>query len=219
MATVTCVDGRVLGIVPVPVPDRDGVCYEVTLRLTLDGAEFATVGERCGYFLAAAAVRAAAARADGSGEADRWPDPADRFPVSNLEGGLRAWALDAGEDPDLAWDALARYVPRDHELFAFRHRDPDDLGSVGELRATVHTERTWVPAPGARSLGVPGRGTWRLGRRASLEAWGSGGTGVRALLDSAGLLALLSEIVADAALVGAHYTSDDDASALRRPAG
>lgn len=218
MATVTCVDGRVLGISPVPVLDRDGVPYEVTLDLTLDGDDFGTVGERCGYFLAAAAVRVVAARADGAAQAARWPDPADRFPASNLEGGLAAWARDAGEDPDRAWAALTRYVPRDHELFAFRHRDPDDLASTGELRVTVHTERVWVPAA-VGDRGPVGRGAWRLGRRASLEAWGSAGVGVRALLDSAGLVALLTEVVADAALVGAHYPLDDDAAALRRPAG
>ena len=188
MATLTCADGRVLGVVPVPVTDRHGVPYEVTLRMTLDGAPFGDVGERCGYFLAALAVRVAAARAEGSPR----PAPGRRRTASRrrtCEGGLRSWARDAGEDPDEAWAAFAHYVPREHELFAFRHRDPDDLLSTGELRAGVRTERVYQPVRGAAvsELGGPPPGRWRLTRRAVVEAWGSGGQGVRAVLDSGGL--------------------------------
>ena len=145
MADVTCVDGSTLSVLPVPVLDRHGSAYEVTLSLTRDGAPFGDVGERCGWFL----TRTAAALRDAGG-----------FP----------------ERPEGA---------RDHELFCFRSRDPDDLGTVGELRAVVHDEHAWT-AHG-----------WEHRSRAVLSAWGAAGIGVQAVLTSEGLLAFLDALAAD----------------------
>lgn len=113
---VTCSDGSVLMVRPVPVLARDGVPYELTLELLLDGAPFGRVGERCGGLLAAAAARL------------RRP-----VPVSTLEEAL---------GPD--WEALAPHLPRDRELFALRARDPDDLPTPGALRALVDVVRRWT---------------------------------------------------------------------------
>lgn len=122
---VTCVDGTVLAVEPVPVLDRAGVPYEVTLRLLRDGAVFGEVGERCGWFLRAALGRLA----DGT---------------STLEQGVRAWARDDGLEPEAAWAHLQRYLPRDRELLAFLARDPDDPGAAGELRVWLRSERRWT---------------------------------------------------------------------------
>lgn len=196
MAAVTCVDGTVLTVLPVPVLDRDGVPYEVTLRLERDGQPFGEVGERCGYFLASTAARLRAAREAGG-----------EFPDSSLEAGLRAWAADRGLAPDATWAELQRYLPRDRELFCFRARDPDDLSTVGELRATLREERHWTEQG------------WTLRCLACLEAWGVGGVGVRALLDSEDLLGFLAALVQEFAEAGAAYEADEDAAGLRRPVG
>jgi hypothetical protein len=190
------VDRSVLSVVPVPVPDRDGVPYEVTLQLLRDGAPFGEVGERCGYFLASTTARLRAAR-----------DAGEEFPSSSVEAGLRAWAADAGEDPDDTWAELQRYLPRDRELFCFRSRDPDDLSTVGELRTSLRFERDW------------GESGWSLHCVAVVEAWGEGGQGVRALLDSDQLLAFLESLVQDFAGVGVAYQATEDAAGLRRPVG
>lgn len=197
MAEITCTDGSRLGVHPVPVLDRQHLPYEVTLRLTRNGAEFGEVGERCGYFLDNVSAQLACARAEGSGESARW-GPDDRFPTSTVESGVRAWAAGGDRDPGAAWDELARYLPRDRELFAFRHRDPDDLCANGELRCTVRTEKAWV-----RGDGGPGGGRWRLARRAVVEAWGESGLGLRAVLDSTGLAEFLDRLVAEAGRVSA----------------
>ena len=204
MAEVRCVDGSVLSVLPVPVLDREGTPYEVTLRLLRDGAPFGEVGERCGFFVAHTAARLRSARQD---------DP-DGFPHSGLEAGLRAWAQDRGVDADTAWSEVERYLPRDRELFAFRSRDPDDLTVAGELRVALHNERAWLP-PAEDG----GRGRWQLRCRAVVDAWGSGGLGVRAVLTSAELLALLEELVGEFALVGASYDGDAEVHGLRRPVG
>ena len=196
MAVLSCVDGSVLGVLPVPVLDRHGVPYEVTLRLTVDGEAVGEVGERCGYFLASTAARLRAAQAAG-----------DEFPASSVEGGLRAWAADVGEEPDAAWTELQRYLPRDRELFCFRSRDPDDLASTGELRTTLQVQRHWT-ATG-----------WTLRCLAVVEAWGDNGRGVRSLLDSHQLLAFLESLVQDFAQVGAAYEASEDGAGLRRPVG
>lgn len=197
MAELTCVDGSVLGVLPVAVLDRDGVPYEVTLRLTRDGRPFGDVGERCGYFVAGTAARLRAARAADD----------DGYPQSSVEAGLRAWARDADQDPDEAWRVLVRYLPRDRDLFCFRARDPDDLETVGELRASLQVQRRFAG------------GRWKLLCRAVVEAWGSGGTGVRAVVDGAGLQAFLDTLLADFAAVGASYDDRDDAAPLSRPVG
>lgn len=195
VAVVTCVDGSVLTVLPVPVLDRHGVPYEVTLRMLRDGALFGEVGERCGYFLASTAARLRAAIAAG-----------DDYPASSLEAGVRAWAADRDADGHQAWADLQHYLPRDRELFCFRSRDPDDLSTVGELRATLEVERHWT-----------GKGGWQLLCLTSLQAWGT--TGVRAVLDSRQLLEFLTSLVQDFALVGASYEAHEDATGMRRPVG
>ena len=215
MADVRCLDGTVLGVHPVPVVDRDRSTYEITLRLTRDAAPYAEVGERCGYFLAATAARLAAARADGSPESRSWPNVEDRFPISSCEGGLRAWAADAGVDPDEAWASLERYLPRDRDLFAFRHRDPDDIGGTGELRCSLHTHKRRIGGP--RVAGAGGR--WELRQRAVLEAWGASGIGVRAVLSSDELDVFLRALLGEAADVGARYELSEAVTGLSRPAG
>lgn len=182
MARVDCTDGSRLTLLPVPVLDRDGVPYEVTLRLLRDDEPFGEVGERCGWFVAAAAERVRAS---------------DGPPASTLESGLRAWARDADLDADAAWEQLQRYVPRDRELLALRSRDPDDLAASGELRVWLRRELTWV--------GGEPRGRWQRQDRAVLDAWGDGGTGLRAVLDRAALLGLLDALLADCAAVGVTY--------------
>lgn len=205
MAEVRCVDGTVLTVLPVPCLGRDGEPFEVTLRLLRDHVPFGEVGERCGFFLAATARRLVAARADGQ-----------EFPCSALEAGLRAWAADAGADADSAWKAFQHYVPRERELFSFLSRDPDDVNVVGELRVCVRDERSWLPT--AQSNG-DGRGHWCLRRRAVLDAWGDGGVGVRAVLDSDQLLALLDQLVAECAAAGAGPEPHIDLRGVRRPVG
>lgn len=166
MAQVRCVDGSVLTVRAVPVLDRDGAQYELTLELLRDGDPFGAVGERCGWFLAEAAARLRSG-----------------FAASTVEAGVRAWARDREQDPDEAWAALRPYLPRDRELLAFRSRDPDDLATVGELRVTLEEQRRWVA------------GRWETTRCAVLQAWGSDGTGVRAVLSPPELLALLDALV------------------------
>ncbi len=198
MAELRCVDGSVLSVLPEPCLGRDGVPYEVTLRLERDGQQVGAVGERCGFFLAQTAARLRAVHG---------------FPASGLEAGLRAWAADHGADADEAWSGFARYLPRDREVLAFRSRDPDDVSSAGELRVVLREERSWAPA---REDG--GRGGWRLRRLAVVEAWDAGGRGVRSVLDRDGLLAFLDRLLADCAAAGVPY-DDDAVSGVRRPVG
>ncbi|WP_254716107.1 hypothetical protein [Actinomadura sp. WMMB 499] len=174
--TLHCLDGSTLTVTPVPSLDRGGAPFEVTLELRRDGAVFGAVGERCGYFLADVAARLAAARADGSPQAARWPDPDDRFP---------------GRDGAATRD-LEPAATRDLELFAFRYRDRGDVLSTGELRCTVRTSSLWV----GRQQSAAGR--WRVARRAVLEAWGAGGRGVRAVLTSTELVRFLDGLVVEA---------------------
>jgi hypothetical protein len=204
MAELRCVDGTVLSVLPVPCLGRDGVPYEVTLRLQAGGAPFGEVGERCGFFLATTAARLRVAR-----QQDR-----DAFPTSGLEAGLRAWADDHGTDPEQAWTGFARYLPRDREVFAFQARDPDDVSSAGALRVLLREERSWVP-PEQQT----GRGRWQLRCLAVVEAWGSGGTGLRAVLDSGQLLAFLEQLLADCTAAGVPYDGVDAVRGVRRPVG
>lgn len=180
MATVTCVDGSVLELRPVPVRARDDVAYEVTLQLLRDGAAFGAVGERCGWFLASAAARLRVAVTTGA------------TPTTALEAGVRQWAARTGAEPDAAWGELERYLPRDRALLALRSRDPDDEAATGELRVEVRRTRRW-------RRGDDGAGRWVLDDAAVLDAWGDGGTGVRAVLTPAALLDLLEALVAEVA--------------------
>ena len=204
MAELRCVDGSVLSVLPVPCLGRDGVPYEVTLRLLRDGEPLGEVGERCGFFLATTAARLREVRAR---------DP-EGFPTSGLEAGLRAWAADGGLDPEAAWSELRRYLPRDREVFAFLARDPDDVSTAGELRVVLREERSWQ-APDRDG----DRGRWRLRCLAAVEAWGADGVGVRAVLGSAQLLAFLEQLLDDCAAAGVPYDGAASADGLRRPVG
>lgn len=181
MAELVCVDGSVLSLQPVPVVDRGGLPYEATLRLLRDREPFGEVGERCAGRLAETAGRLRDARRHGDG-----------FPEPGLTVALRALDGARAGSP-----AVRRVLPRDGELLALRGRDPDDVASSGELRVWLRDDRTWHPG----SDGV--RGRWSERCRAVLDAWGAAGTGVRCLLDSAALLALLERLVDECVAVGA----------------
>jgi hypothetical protein len=184
VAAVTCIDGSVLELRPVPARARDDVAYEVTLQMLRDDVPFGEVGERCGWFLSSAAARVRAAVLG------------DAPPTSALEAGVRRWATRQGADADAVWAELDRYLPCDRELLALRARDPDDVAAPGELRLEVRRERTWQRTPG-------GRGRWALAETAVLDAWGDGGVGVRAALSVPALLDLLEAMVAEVASAGA----------------
>lgn len=133
---------------PVPSHDCGGVPYEVTLDLRRNGDAFGSVGERCGFFLAAVARRLAEARADGSSQARGWPDPDDRFPEPGSP-------------------------HREPELFAFRYRERTDLASTGELRCSLRTSSVWLPLHGwrlARRAVVEAWGAGGRGVRAVLTS-------------------------------------------------
>ncbi|MEV0148524.1 MULTISPECIES: hypothetical protein [unclassified Nonomuraea] len=79
----------------------------------------------------------------------------------------------------------------DSELFVFRYRTRSSVVGGGELRCQLRTIPLWVPGRGR-----PGR--WRLTRRAFVEAWGTGGVGMRAVLTSAELASFVHALVAEA---------------------
>lgn len=191
-------DGSRLEVVPVPSRDRGGSPYEITLRLAVDGEIFGSVGERCGYFLATLARSLSAARLDGSPQARAWPDDDDRFPDPPLQEALSAHG--AGD-----------LLPREPELFAFRHRERGDVATTGELRCTLRTSSKWSSASDA------GGGAWRLARRAVVEAWGVRGRGVRAVLTSAELARFLTSLVSEAGRAGADYRDVLVSSSVRTP--
>lgn len=177
MAEVVCVDGSVLALLPVPRLDRTGAAYEVTLRLLRDGRPFGEVGECSRWRLARVAEQLRAAQASGP----------DAFPPSAYDA-----VLGHGLVEDGGRTVLRRLLPRDRELLCLRARDPDDGEPSGELRLWVREDRTW-------HAGCDGaRGRWSLQARAVLDAWGSDGTGLRALLDGPALLRLLDRLVDEA---------------------
>lgn len=196
-ARVGCLDGAVLEIATEPVLDRDGVPYEATLVLRVDGRAAGRVGERCHGTLTAALARLTSAADPGSASARRWPDPLSRFPASTLEDGLRGYAESTGLDPDRAWGAARPLLPADRELFALRHRDPADPDGGAELRCWMRVEQRWVD------------GRWRLAQRAVLDAWSEDGRAVRASLTAPALAGVLRVLVAAA-------DADSPAGALRR---
>ncbi|TMR10743.1 hypothetical protein ETD86_38400 [Nonomuraea turkmeniaca] len=97
-------------------------------------------------------------------------------------GEARRWA-----DPD---DRFPDEEP-DGELFSFRYRSRTGLVGGGELSCRLRTIALWVPGQGRR-------GEWRLTRRAYVEAWGSTGVGMRAVLTSAQLAAFVRGLVEEA---------------------
>ncbi|MEV1167159.1 hypothetical protein [Nonomuraea sp. NPDC049784] len=94
-------------------------------------------------------------------------------------GPARRWA-----DPD---DRFPDEEP-DSELFSFRYRTRAGLVGGGELRCQLRTIPVWQAA----------KGQWRLTRRAYVEAWGSTGVGMRAVLTSAELATFVRGLVNEA---------------------
>src|SRR5215469_1805575 len=220
MGALHCVDGSVLSVEAVNCRDRAGQPYEITLNLARDAVPFAAVGQRCGYQLAQLAERVTAARDDPQ-LAAAWPDPDDRFPAPDLAGRDDSQALgreqlqpECGEP--LAGGHPARYLPGDHEYFALHSRDRTDPPGSGELRCVLRSSAVWVgecagtgahAQPGQRVLPAQrtssarhpsgGHGRWQLTRRAVIEAWGTSGIGVRAVLTSAELVAFLDTVLTE----------------------
>jgi hypothetical protein len=220
MGELRCVDGSVLSVEAVTCRDKVGRPYEITLNLARDSIPFAAVGQRCGYQLSRLAERVTAARLDPA-QAAAWPDPDDRFPgpapADSLSASDRpAPGSAAGPRPGPARGARgssgrkADYLPGDHEYFALRSRDRGDPPGPGELRCVLRSSAVWLgdcAGVGHHHRATPrmaatGHGGWRLTRRAVIEAWGSGGVGVRAVLTSAELVAFLNTVVRGLAAAG-----------------
>jgi hypothetical protein len=242
MGELRCVDGSVLSVEAVSCRDRAGQPYEITLNLTRNAVLFAAVGQRCGYQLSQLADRLSAARRDPV-QAAEWPDPDDRFPVPAANGaGPAASDEPAGSIPGAAGIGQpVGYLPGDAEYFALRSRDRVDPPGSGELRCVLRSHAVWLgecagvgrhPAPHPRATEQPavrppaaGHGGWRLTRRAVIEAWGTGGVGVRAVLTSAELVAFLDTVlrgqvgVAAAEVPAGRAMDAGDQSAGRQPGG
>ena len=186
MAVLRCVDGSVLTAVPVPCRDRAGKPYEITLELRRDDQLFATVGQRCGFQLSRLVRQLSAARSDPD-QAAVWPDPDDRFP------GARGSAQAPG--------SLRDYPPAEREYFSLRSRDRCDLPGSGELRCVLRASAQWLGGPGraaeAMAVGERWIDGWQLTRRAVVDAWGTRGIGVRAVLTSAELVTFLDTVLSE----------------------
>src|SRR5215470_5927212 len=219
MGELRCVDGSVLSVEPVSCHDRAGRPYEITLSIARNSVPFAAVGQRCGYQLTRLAERVSAARGDPA-QAAAWPDPDDRFPVPGMAASAGA---DTGRSVPRASPGAAMGeagdVPDDHEFFVLRSRDRVDPPGTGELRCVLRSSAVWLgdcagigqrtpprQRAGQRPSARPpagGHGSWRLTRRAVIEAWGTGGVGVRAVLTSAELMAFLDTVLRGLAAVAA----------------
>jgi hypothetical protein len=244
MGELRCVDGSVLSVEAVTCRDKVGRPYEITLNLARDSIPFAAVGQRCGYQLSRLAERVSAARLDPA-QAAAWPDPDDRFPAPGTaaadrppDSGGRAPGRGAGRSAGPAragrgsnpW-RRADYLPGDHEYFALRSRDRGDPPGPGELRCVLRSSAVWLgDCAGighhqtSPRMAAPGHGRWRLTRRAVIEAWGSGGVGVRAVLTSAELVAFLNAVVRGLAAAGtevpqARGVPAGERSVERQPGG
>jgi hypothetical protein len=236
MGELRCVDGSVLSVQAVTCRDKVGRPYEITLNLARDSVPFAAVGQRCGYQLSRLAERVSAARIDPA-QAAAWPDPDDRFPApvaSPLDpspangdpGPASAGAAEPSRSSHVSSGRSDYYPPGDHEYFALRSRDRGDPPGSGELRCVLRSSAVWLgecagahhhqrvtPRPAAA-----GHGGWRLTRRAVIEAWGSGGVGVRAVLTSAELMAFLDTVVKGLAGVTAEVPQAREVPASDRSA-
>jgi hypothetical protein len=220
MGELRCVDGSVLSVEAVTCRDKVGRPYEITLNLARDSIPFAAVGQRCGYQLSRLAERVSAARLDPA-QAAAWPDPDDRFPapvptdqLPVTDAPARGHAARAPAGPARSGRGSsgrrADYLPGDHEYFALRSRDRGDPPGPGELRCVLRSSAVWLgdcAGVGHHHQATPrmasaGHGGWRLTRRAVIEAWGSCGVGVRAVLTSAELVAFLNTVVRGLAATG-----------------
>jgi hypothetical protein len=218
MGELRCVDGSVLSVEAVTCRDKVGRPYEITLNLARDSMPFAAVGQRCGYHLSRLAERVSAARLDPA-QAAAWPDPDDRFPVPvpadpfPVSGGSAGAACPDAGRLRVGHGSAGRpadYLPGDHEYFALRSRDRGDPPGPGELRCVLRSSAVWLgdcagvghPQRATPRMAATSHGGWRLTRRAVVEAWGSGGVGVRAVLTSAELVAFLNTVVRGLAAAG-----------------
>src|SRR4029077_11303169 len=77
-----------------------------------------------------------------------------------------------------------------------------DCAGIGQHTPPRQRTGHRLPAPAPAS----GPGSWRLTRRAVIEAWGAGGVGVRAVLTSAELMAFLDTVLTGLAAVAASDT-------------
>jgi hypothetical protein len=210
MGKLRCVDGTILTVTAVACSDRVGTPYEMTLDLKRGRKPFASIGERCGFRLSELAASVAAAREDPA-QAEVWPDPDDRFPDPDIRNG----------PPPLQPDSPGPVVhpefrPGEREYFSLRSRERADLPGTGEIRCLLRDSVQWLgerrsagsagSAGSPRSPGRRGRaaaigpvanrpGGWCLTRRAVIEAWGTDGIGVRAVLTSAELVTFLDTVL------------------------
>ena len=206
MVQLRCVDGSVLTVVAVAVRDRAGQPYEITLDLWRGRQRFASVGEPCGFRLARLADRVSAARQDPAQTA-AWPDPADRFPEPEVPAGEESRPGDE------------RFRPREREYFTLRSRDRADRPGSGELRCVLRDSAQWR---GGRFPAAARPGGWSLTRRAIIEAWGTDGTGLRAVLTSAELVSFLDTVLREpggTAVAGWAPTAETAAASGMRLSG
>ncbi len=238
-------DGSVLTVAAVACRDRLGNPYEITLTLARNQIPFASVGERCGARLTSLAALVSAARADPAQAAD-WPDPDDRFPEPGGEPGAApgcAGGSGRGGEPAAAPPAAPpagtsqpACLPADREYFSLRARERTDLPGDGELRCCLRASAKWLGAgcsagqraasSASKDAGLTGSSAgpagWRLSRRAVLEAWGTGGIGVRAVLTSAELVTFLDtvleepDVMLDGLAPGGASTTGKQLGASRR---
>lgn len=201
MGALRCVDGSVLSVVAVSCRDRAGKPYEITLDLRRGRKPFASVGERCGFRLSELAASVSAAREDPA-QAAAWPDPDDRFPEPG--------------QPSGPGQVTARgFRPGEREYFSLRSRDRSDLPGSGEFRCVLRDSADWVGGRGpADARDQPGR--WRLSRRAVIEAWGTDGIGLRAVLTSAELVTFLDTVLGEPDVAGATARTSAGAQAARK---
>lgn len=115
--------------------------------------------------------------------------------LARLARGVEEARADDGPQAEAWPDPEDRFPGDEGELFAFRYRARTDVVGGGELRCRLRTIPSWIPSEGC---GGAAPGEWRLTRRAFLEAWGSGGVGLRAELTSAQLAALVRGLVGEA---------------------
>jgi hypothetical protein len=214
----------------------------MTLELVRDHEPFAAVGERCGHRLCALAARVSAAREDPE-QAEAWPDPDDRFPEPGQvgqpgQGGQPGQPDRApGQHPQRSRE---HYLPGEREFFSLRSREPGDLPGTGELRCTLRTSAEWLagrsgarrartapyaaapyaaaPYAAAPDADFP-HGGWRLTRRAVLEAWGTAGIGVRAVLTSAELVTFLDTVLKEPEGAGVVGSAPVGATISEKPGG
>ncbi len=112
--------------------------------------------------------------------------------LARLAGGVEEARRGRGEAG--RWPDPDDRFPEGRELFSFRYRAGRGGTTGGELGCWLRTIPVWEPRQG-------GRGSWRLTRRAFVEAWGTGGQGARAVLTSAELSGFVRGLVDEAEIV------------------